>query len=59
VLPAGFRASIAAGRSRGRRQRVYNSPFWKRTKMEAERINILANRLADLGGRCTELRRYL
>jgi len=27
--------------------------------MEAERINILANRIADLSGRCTELRRYL
>ncbi|HUW38423.1 MAG TPA: peptide chain release factor 2 [Rhodocyclaceae bacterium] len=27
--------------------------------MEAERINILANRLTDLSGRCTELRRYL
>jgi len=27
--------------------------------MEAERINILANRLSDLTGRCTELRRYL
>ena len=38
---------------------VYNLPFWKPALMEAERINILANRLSDLTGRCTELRRYL
>ncbi|HUY02111.1 MAG TPA: hypothetical protein VMV33_02395 [Rhodocyclaceae bacterium] len=41
------------------RPAVYNLPFWKYPAMEAERINILANRLADLSGRCTELRRYL
>ena len=38
---------------------VYNLLFWKRVLMEVERINILANRLSDLTGRCTELRRYL
>jgi hypothetical protein len=31
----------------------------KRTAMEAERLNAIANRLADLKQRETDLRRYL
>jgi hypothetical protein len=36
----------------------YNSGFTERT-MEAERINTIANSLADLAKREAELRRYL
>lgn len=40
---------------------VYNAQFISvlRTIMEAEQLNIIANRLVDLAQRATELRRYL
>ena len=40
---------------------VYNACFISavRTIMEAEQLNIIANRLVDLAQRATELRRYL
>ena len=39
----------------------YNSSFYcaVKTIMEAEQLNIIANRLADLTQRTAELRRYL
>ncbi|MFZ2853039.1 MAG: hypothetical protein WAZ34_02880 [Rhodocyclaceae bacterium] len=39
----------------------YNPPFYSavRTIMEAEQLNTIANRLADLAQRTAELRRYL
>ncbi|KFB70494.1 MAG: hypothetical protein AW09_004426 [Candidatus Accumulibacter phosphatis] len=38
-----------------------HSPFIKQagSSMEAEQLNLIENRLADLGQRTTELRRYL
>jgi hypothetical protein len=43
--------------------RAYNQcpPHWhsKRKFMEAEQLNLLANKLADLNDRVTQLRRYL
>jgi hypothetical protein len=41
---------------------VYNERFIHqaiRENMEAEQLNLIENRLADLGQRATELRRYL
>lgn len=38
----------------------YNRPFSREeSSMEAERLNLIANRLADLDSRGQELRRYL
>lgn len=46
----------------GRSVPRYNSPLFRaesRINMEAERINQIANRIADLESRGQELRRYL
>ena len=55
---AGFRTANAA--EAGVRS-AYNSRFSPHagTVMEAERINAVANRIADLSGRSEQLRRYL
>ena len=38
---------------------MYNLPLFQGIPMEAERINAIANALADLNNRTGELRRYL
>lgn len=44
----------------GTRMAEYNCAIpTKKPIMEAEKINILANSLADLGARAREMRRYL
>jgi len=37
----------------------YNSTLSRTSLMEAEKINAIARRLADIEGRAAELRRYL
>jgi hypothetical protein len=52
----------AANGAEARARSAYNSklsPAQEKNLMEAERINAVANRIADLSGRGEQLRRYL